>query len=310
MTTVLLYWNNICVLHKKELTFLEGITRRLADNDIRLEVRCFGLGYPSHMSDYLRRRDAVLPDVIVSTDLEVYEDRRIFDRFKDSLYPAVNWVPLKRGEGAPSVLRGTELIPFLIIPMVFYTGSPAMYEGAGIRDLIERRQSLTFGGINNSAAKTVVKTVWSRYGRDAAVRLTAEGTVTGMPVQAFQRVHASGEGVALVPTIFALRADEQSRFARCPADGAVAVPSYICARSSIPEDTAQTVIRELTGVDICNFFVDSGDVVCCIDGSNPQTWMAQRGTGLQLPDGSWLARTPPEEFYSLYCAAIPSAIRP
>ena len=62
MTHVLLYWNHICVLHRQEKAFLDGLAQRLIADEIELEVRHFGLGYPEHMSEYLARPDAVLPD--------------------------------------------------------------------------------------------------------------------------------------------------------------------------------------------------------------------------------------------------------
>ena len=78
MTHILLYWNHICVLHRQEKAFLDGLTQKLLSDGIQLEVRYFGLGYPEHMSEYLARPDAVLPDLIVSADLEVFEDPDIF----------------------------------------------------------------------------------------------------------------------------------------------------------------------------------------------------------------------------------------
>ena len=96
MTSILLYWNHICVLHRQEKAFLEGLAQRLRGDGIRLEVRYFGLGYPEHMSEYLARPDAILPDLIVSADLEVFEDLRIFSKFKSNLYPAADWVPLRQ----------------------------------------------------------------------------------------------------------------------------------------------------------------------------------------------------------------------
>ena len=75
MTHILLYWNHICVLHRQEKAFLQELAGRLHREDIELEVRFFGLGYPEHMSEYLARPDAVLPDLIVSADLEVFEDQ-------------------------------------------------------------------------------------------------------------------------------------------------------------------------------------------------------------------------------------------
>ena len=56
MTTIRLYWNNICVLHRQELQFLNEIREELRKDNIDLDITCFGLGYGRHMSDYLRGR--------------------------------------------------------------------------------------------------------------------------------------------------------------------------------------------------------------------------------------------------------------
>ena len=82
MTTIRLYWNNICVLHRQELQFLNEIREELRKDNIDLDITCFGLGYGRHMSDYLREEDSVLPDLVVSTDLEVFEDERIWNRLE------------------------------------------------------------------------------------------------------------------------------------------------------------------------------------------------------------------------------------
>ena len=58
--------------------FLEEVKQALLQYDIELNVTYFGMGYPEHMSEYLYKKDAVLPDIIVSADLEVFEDSRIF----------------------------------------------------------------------------------------------------------------------------------------------------------------------------------------------------------------------------------------
>lgn len=61
MTHILLYWNHICVLHRQEKAFLDGLTQKLLSDGIQLEVRYFGLGYPEHMSEYLARRMPFFP---------------------------------------------------------------------------------------------------------------------------------------------------------------------------------------------------------------------------------------------------------
>ena len=76
------------------------------------------------MSEYLARPDAILPDLIVSADLEVFEDLRIFSKFKSNLYPAADWVPLRQSPMLNAVQRGPCLLPFVSIPLVYYTREP------------------------------------------------------------------------------------------------------------------------------------------------------------------------------------------
>ena len=78
MKKVSLYWNHICILHNYEKMFLEEVKQALLPYDIELNVTYFGMGYPEHMSEYLYKKDAVLPDIIVSADLDVFERILVF----------------------------------------------------------------------------------------------------------------------------------------------------------------------------------------------------------------------------------------
>ena len=150
MTSILLYWNHICVLHRQEKAFLEDLAQRLWGDGIRLEVRYFGLGYPEHMSESLARPDAILPDLIVSADLEVFEDLRIFSKFKSDLYPAADWIPLRQSPMLNAVQRSPCLLPFVSIPLVYYTREPEACAKTSLPDW----RGLAFGGINNSAGRS------------------------------------------------------------------------------------------------------------------------------------------------------------
>ena len=217
MTSILLYWNHICVLHRQEKAFLEDLAQRLRGDGIRLEVRYFGLGYPERMSEYLARPDAILPDLIVSADLEVFEDLRIFSKFKSNLYPAADWVPLRQSPMLNAVQRGPCLLPFVSIPLVYYTREPEACAKTSLPDW----RGLAFGGINNSAAKTVVKSVWERWGQVAAAKLLGESLVADMPIGAFQAVRQGQTSTALVPSLYALRADGRETFLRVPQEGPI-----------------------------------------------------------------------------------------
>lgn len=308
MTDVLIYWSNICVLHKQEQAYLEKITEALAAESIRLTTRFFGLGYPQRMSEYLAQPEAVMPDIIVSTDLEVFEDARIFARFRDALYPAGTWHPIKQDAAAQAVWRADALLPYVSIPLVFATRNPEACEGKGVADLAGT--AIALGGINNSAVKTVHKAIWERYGQETAERLLENATVTDMPIQAFGQVRTGASEVALVPTLYALRADGQTLHARCPADGAVLIPSYIAALRGIAEAVARRVVEAIVQPEITSFFVQGGDLLCYLAGSAEHAWMGMQQQRFQCPSGEWLAEMPPERFYAAYKRIFPQAAEP
>ncbi len=302
MKCVNLYWNHICVLHRQELVFLEQIRESLKDEDIDLKVTCFGLGYEYHMSDYLRRPDAVLPDMIVSADLEVFEDSRIFNRYRDSLHPLGSWFAVKDTEHVNQLHKDINLLPYIAIPLVFYADK-SKYDSTRPLSLMEAVDSdlnFAFGGINNSAAKTVTKTIWEQYGSDAAVRLLSSSQITDMPIQAFHQVRTRQADLALVPSIYALRADERTTSVFCPADGAVAIPSYICARNTISEAVAKTVVSHLTALRISEFYVQNGNLVSCLQGSPENTWLKEQNRSFQIPSWPFIQTLNPDFFYKLY----------
>lgn len=187
MTTIKLYWNNICVLHRQELQFLNEIREELRKDNIDLDITCFGLGYGRHMSDYLREEDSVLPDLVVSTDLEVFEDERIWNRFREhGLLPLKEFFPVKDIPELGGLKKASALLPYLAIPLVFYsdvellrqtsmdassinanffTGTDADSEQSiSLNRLVESSFPLSYGGINNSAVKTVAKLTWESFG--------------------------------------------------------------------------------------------------------------------------------------------------
>lgn len=301
MTTVRLYWNHICVLHRQERITLGALTETLAQEGIALEIRYFGLGYPEHMSEYLAGPDAVLPDMIVSADLEVFEDRRIFSKISDSLYPVTDWVSLRKSSALDAVFRNAMLLPFVSIPLVYYTRNPKKCNG---KKLYEQRD-LSIGGINNSAIKTVVKTVWNRWGKQAARELLINSRASDMPIGAFHQVRTNQSETALVPSIYALRADEKETFLVIPTEGPLLVSSYACARTTIPEDVARRVMGGIMAQGLCDFYGESGDLIVYPDCTTKKS--RQESERYCVPDKHWLEGVSPEEFYQMYCTYLATA---
>lgn len=303
MTLVTLYWNHICVLHRQEKIFLDHLTDRLQREGIALQIRFFGLGYPQHLSEYLAEPEAVLPDLMVSSDLEVFEDRRIFDKFRSELHEVSDWVSLRGGQALEAVRRDKTLLPFLAIPLVYYKSRDDARENIPIYQM----HRLAFGGINNSAGKTLVKAVWSRYGKSAAKELLAHSDIYDMPIGAFRQVCTDRREIAIVPSLYALRADEQTSFLRIPKEGPLLIPSYFCARKTLPSETAKKIARTLLCSELSDFYARNGDLI--VFPSSACERGPQEGPYF-VPSRDWLDRISPEEFYELYCEALPSAKRP
>ena len=305
MRKIRLYWNNICVLHKGELVFLDGIKRELEEEGIELEVTCFGLGYKYHLSDYLRREDSILPDLIVSADLEVFEDERIFNRFKANLYPAFSWFKTKEGESVPSVYRNNFLLPYVIIPLVFYSPLKDVNKNLSLKEVASSSLPIAFGGINNSAGKSVVKTLLSSYKEEITSSIFKNALVTNMPVEAFNCARRGIKPLALVPSLFALNDSEGVAFA--PLDGAVAVPSYIAALKTADESDLKSVVEKLNSPALLSFYRDRGALVTALASSLENEWFVKENRGFQLPSNEYLKSLDSAAFYRYYCKHIPSA---
>ncbi len=299
MTRVLLYWNHICVLQKGERQFLDGLAASLISEGICLEVRYFGLGYPEHMSEYLAKPEAQLPDILVSSDLEVFEDKRIYTKMQDALYPAAGWLRLRQGAALDAVWRNGEMLPFLAIPLVYYTREPELCRQTPLPEW----EGLAFGGIDNSAVKTVVKAVWSRWGEDAAGRLLERSRVSPMPIAAFQMARSGQCHTALVPSLYALRADGKESFLCMPQEGPVLIPTYFCACRSIPEAVARRIAEKVLCPELCAYYREQGDLITYP--AYGEAWSRQECGTYLTSSAAWLDTLDAEAFHAWYRSHLP-----
>ncbi|MDR3317847.1 MAG: ABC transporter substrate-binding protein [Clostridiales bacterium] len=302
MQKILMYWSNICVLKRLEEAALERLKQTLYGRGIELEVRSFGLGHEYAMNEYMRLDDAV-PDIIVSTDAEVFEDAGIFGRIENKLKDISGWFTLK-DVLPPEVRQGPKLLPFLVIPLVFSYNDPSVFRGGvpSLRNVIENKIPLCFGGINNSGARSVVKVVMDGYGAAEARAFIARSMITGMPVQAFSAVRSGAASLALVPSIYAVRADNRELFMSWPADGAVAVPSYIAVREDAKN--ARAVLETLLTEEFCSAFAVRGEIFSAISGTEDTRLMRDNNFHFRYPSAKWLAGGAQEEFYTVYDADV------
>lgn len=94
----------------------------------------------------------------------------------------------------------------------FFTGTDADSEQSiSLNRLVESSFPLSYGGINNSAVKTVAKLTWESFGMETAKHFLTASNVFDMPIQAFHQVSIGASPLALVPSVYALRADGKKK---------------------------------------------------------------------------------------------------
>ena len=300
MKTVKLYWSNICILHKYEKNYLDNLILSLREKNINLEVTYFGIGYPCKLNEYLKKTNAILPDIMVSTDLEVYEDNNIYSKFSNDLYNLSKYFDIKNEIKSSSIYFDDRLLPFLVIPLVFSYNSNYTGVTDSIKNLIDTDTKTAIGGINNSGAKSIVKAIWSKYGKDSVRRFLSNSTILDMPIQSFNDIKNGSNRVSITPSIYAKRANNKDLFMSYPNDGAIALPSYIAANKSLDEDTMLEVLNSLISEDFCNSFVKSASLLSCISNTIDDGLVKQNQYKFLYPSKEWLNTVTPEEFIELY----------
>lgn len=302
MKNVVLFWNHICILHGFEKQYLEKLKNTLRSYDINLIIKYFGVGYSSYMSQYILEGN--LPDIIVSSDLEVFENAKIFNKL-GKLHNCQNWIQLKNTPVVKAVNINSNLLPFVIIPMVLYANRD--FSDCGILEVFNNFK-VSFGGINNSAAKTVIKSIWHKFGKSSAEKLMKNSLITDMPINSFQSTKLNSTDCSIVPSLYALSADNKTKYISVSKDGPVLLPSYFAVRDTICEDTAKLIVENLFNPTLLDFYSKNGDLINCTDISKITS--SQEYSEVQLfYTKQFIENLDSEMFYDLYLKYLPSAKR-
>ncbi len=286
MRKISMYWNNICVLHRYEKKHIEKVTSLLKEQDILLETEYFGLGYPRKLSEEVKST-GITPDIMVSTDLEVFEDPEIYGLFKEDLLEIQDLLPLKKEIRDSNLCQDKRLLPFLVIPLIMVfnrqllAGQPLP---TTLRELAVYPK--VFGGKANSAGRGVFKQLTWLYGKEFTDLFMETATILDMPVQSLQSVQKGLCPAAITPSIFAFRADETLLTLRYPKEGALTVPSFIAVKNTLSSDLAGLILSKLFTVDFCNYFADHGAIQPCFQQANNVSMVAEHQFHFVYPDFS------------------------
>lgn len=286
MRKISMYWNNICVLHRYEKKHIEEVTALLKEQDIQLETEYFGLGYPKKLSEEVKNT-RITPDIIVSTDLEVFENPEIYGLFQEDLLEIQDLFPLKKEIKNTNLCQDKRLLPFLVIPLVMVFNRQLL-EGQTLPETLKELAAYpkAFGGKENSAGRGVIKQLTWLYGKDFTDLFMENATILDMPVQSLQSVQKGLSPAAITPSIFAFRADETLLSLRYPKEGALTVPSFIAVKNTLSPQLAGWILSKLFTIDFCNFFAENGEIQPCFQQTKDVNMVAEHQFRFVYPDFS------------------------
>lgn len=274
-----LYWNNICLISKMEE---EYINKQLENSNININVEYFGLGRKESLLSHFQNNNKILADFIVTTDTDVIQDSRfksIYENFED-------------------------ITKFITIPLVIIYNENSLYNlnpPTSYADLLkdEYKYKYAFGGENNSAGKSLVKSIWYKYGYDNAKKIVDNGNSNKMPAQAFQKVMTGEFPIAIVPTIFALRNGNRNIKMVWPQDGAIPIHSYVAIKKDVANEQKQFFKNKIISSDLQKELVEKAAIVA--DDKNislPNLNVKFNGNFIE-PDDIFLSNLDHEQIYAL-----------
>ncbi len=296
MRKVTLYWSNICILNRMENEALAKVKDTLKKEHIDLEISHFGIGQSYRMADYLSKEDAVLPDIFVSTDLEVIENDGIFRQFKDNLVPIEEYLPLVDPVKEHAINQWPSVTPFLYIPLVLLSNVPLETEVT--LDWLIEQENMAFGGINNSAVPIVLKTLSDRYGQEKMEKFALKSRMFPMPINAFQAVRMGHSRMGIVPSVYTKVADNKNLFTYNFKEGCFALPSYVGVRNSLEPGLVELVLKTLFTEELCFNYSIQGDLPCVLKDYASKD--AEHEMKLCYPSSKWFQSKESENFEEFY----------
>ena len=136
---------------------------------------------------------------------------------------------------------------------------------------------------------------------ETAKHFLTASNVFDMPIQAFHQVSIGASPLALVPSVYALRADGKKNKPIGLWKALRQSPPTICAGTSVPKDALFAVIEKLRGPRFSHFYTTNGCLYSCApaDPLPDLSFLEGSRTNRELlvPSESFLNSLPAETFY-------------
>ncbi|MCC5909363.1 MAG: ABC transporter substrate-binding protein, partial [Clostridiaceae bacterium] len=299
-------WNNICLLSNMEEAFIKSQSTKY--NYYPFDFQYYGLGRPYSMTEKVKedlKTDEIKGDIIVSTDLDVFQDRSLAKHFEESFQKTSSLLPINEFVLKTNIPNTSNYFhPFITIPLVMVINTKLLKESeipTSFEDLLHPnfKGRYAFGGVHNSAGRSLLKSLWYLYGSNAVESFLSGAVITSMPAQAFQRVMTGQVPVAIVPTIFALRRGIQGLKACWPREGAVAIPSYVAVKSKVATEDFKLFLESILGIDHQIQLKNAGDIIPSHPDAPISSFALENDCSLLYPKWEFFDTFDHEMFYHL-----------
>ncbi|WP_432407485.1 ABC transporter substrate-binding protein [Wukongibacter sp. M2B1] len=307
------YWNNVCLLSRLEQSIID---KKLAAwkryHEESFEFKYLGLGKKKKLYEQVYEdldKGNVEADAIISTDLDIFQRNDMLTPRLDDYRETGNIFPIRKELIKTTIPHPSKKIhPFLVIPLVMVVNKSTL-DDSHIPNSFEAlcnpyyKDKVVFGGIDTSAVKSVLMTLWYMYGEKMINSFIRNSKVTSLPALAFSRVMHGDFPIAIVPSIFALRKGIGSLMGIWPKEGAISIPSYVIIKNSLPLDKIGFLRELLFREETQNLFSQDGCIVPVHPNSHLPNWAKENNCRLLYPQWKWIEELDFEKF-DMMCDSV------
>ncbi|MDR1470775.1 MAG: ABC transporter substrate-binding protein [Spirochaetaceae bacterium] len=296
MAKLRVYWSNICLLRKSEEAFL-------ADYAGELDITYFGLGTPHKLREWVKSdlddTGRVNADVIVSTDLDIFQDTRLL-RGKDFFRELETEPVFCSGPfiDKPAISTDPCIAVSQILPMCIAAPLSNRDHPASLRELCEPRykHKVVLGGRDTSAGRSVVMTLWYLYGEAAARAFLDNAVWTTVPAVARVNLARGAYPVGILPSALC----GSGVRAIFPSDGTPAIPTFVAvSKTAADKPAALAFLGILFSGPMQRFYADRAFAVPSSGPLSPLFYPDGTPPRFVYPPDEWLDRFDMARFTAL-----------
>jgi ABC-type Fe3+ transport system substrate-binding protein len=275
------------------------------DSETTYTISYFGLGMPVKLKDQimsdLKGNNDVDADVIVSTELDIFWDRRIlmernlFTPLENKLPVADFWKNLAiRDE--KQYLSVPQLLPELIVLNEKSLGDLVAPES--LLDLTKPlyRGKIVLGGPDTAAGRIIVMCLWYLYGEETVIKFLENVKFVSVPAMALGLLKSGVYPIGILPAVLCGR-ELKTIF---PKEGIPVIPTYCCVNKKANYKTAEAFLKNLFGSKMQDFYVHRGyGLSGNVDVNFDEQFYPDGLPKILYPSWDFFQSVPMEKYYAL-----------